>query len=283
MSDYNFIIDNFVWSFSRLTSFTQCPYNAKRRYIDCEHGENNAAAENGLAVHQTLEEWLNGKVDLFDLPDVYEQKFDELVVHDFPYNKYVDLRQSTHDECLEYFENLTPLDDSIEVLGVELEECFMVGKYNFVGYIDLLFRNKDTGDIYISDHKSFKPKWLKRKNDISKSDKPKLETYKKQLYLYATNILDRYGKVDFLRWNLFRQRKNLIIPFNLDEYKATQEWAISEIEKIKKIEEFTPNTEEVYFCLNLCDFRNDCVFKERKSAEVLAAKNMEMQIESESY
>ena len=35
--DYGFIIDAMKWSFSRLNSFYNCPYEWKRKYIDCEY------------------------------------------------------------------------------------------------------------------------------------------------------------------------------------------------------------------------------------------------------
>ena len=265
-SSDSFIVDTMVWSFSRLTAFDQCKYGWKRHYIDCEDGENNFAAENGLAVHQTLEEYLNGKVDLWDLPAVYDEKFNELVVHDAPYNKYVDLAEKTYNECREYFENFQGLDPKYEVLGVELQENFKVGDYNFIGFIDVLLRDRETGEITISDHKSHVFKFLKS-GSVSKSDIPALETYKKQLYLYAVSVLEKYGRVDYLRWNLFRQRRDLIVPFKQEEFDAAKAWALDIIERIKVEEEFPELDTPDYYCQNLCDFRIECQSKRKFQEE----------------
>lgn len=257
MSSYEFILDTMTWSFSRLTAFDQCKYGWKRHYIDCEDGENNFAAENGLAVHQTLEEYLNGKVEPWDLPSVYDEKFNELVVHDAPANKHVDIAEKTYTECREYFENFQGLDPKYEVLGVELQENFKIGDYDFVGFIDVLLRNKETGEITISDHKSHVFKFLKS-GAVSKSDIPALETYKKQLYLYATNVLKKYGRVDYLRWNLFRQQRDLVVPFKQGEFEAAKEWALDVIERIKAEEDFPELDAPDYYCNNLCDYREEC-------------------------
>lgn len=257
MSDNDFLLSTMTWSFSRLTSFDQCKYGWKCHYIDCEGGENNFAAENGLAVHQTLEEYLNGNVDMWDLPALYDEKFNELVVHDAPFNKYTDIGEKTYNECREYFENFQGLGDQHEILGVELQENFKVGVYNFVGFIDLLLRDKGTGEITVSDHKSHVFKILKS-GGISKSDLPALESYKRQLYLYCTNIIERYGRVDYLRWNLFRQQRDLIIPFKQEEYEAAHEWATDVIERIKQEQEFPPPESPDYYCRELCDFRFEC-------------------------
>lgn len=256
MSSYEFILDTMTWSFSRLTSFDQCKYGWKRHYIDCEDGENNFAAENGLAVHQTLEEYLNGKIDPWDLPATYDEKFNELVVHDAPANKYVDLAEKTYTECREYFENFQGLDPKYEVLGVELQENFKVGDYNFIGFIDALLRDRETGEITISDHKSHKISRLKN-NNLSKKDKEYFELYKKQMYLYAVPVIKEYGRVDYLRWNLFRSMDEYIIPFKQSEYEESISWATKKIEEIK-LETGFDMCDSGYYCHNLCDYRYSC-------------------------
>lgn len=265
MKNNDFVIDTMTWSFSRLTAFDQCKYGWKRHYIDCEDGENNFAAENGLAVHQTLEEYLNGKVDVWDLPAVYDSKFNALVVHDAPYNKYANLAEKTYNECYEYFENFQGLDPKYEVLGVELQENFKIGGYNFVGFIDVLLRDKETGEITISDHKSHVYKF-KKNGELSKSELSSFENYKKQLYLYAVSVLEKYGRVDYLRWNLFRQQRDLIVPFKQEEFEAAKLWALDIIERIKAEEEFPELNTPDYYCQNLCDYREECKSR-RKWAE----------------
>ena len=261
----NFIVDTMTWSFSRLTSFESCPHGWGRKYENAEEGESNYAAENGLAVHKTLESFLKEEADLWDLPVIYNQNYDALVQHMAPYNKYCDIATKTHFECEEYFNNLSNIDEKYEILGVELKEEFQLDGYPFVGFIDLLLRNKETGEITVSDHKSHKFKFLKR-GGISKTDIPDLEKYKKQLYLYCINILEEYGRVDYLRWNLFRQQKELIVPFKIEEFEATKKWAVDTIHNIEQDGRRDP-VGSGYYCYNLCDFRFNCEYCERKSKE----------------
>lgn len=258
-NDISFILDTMTWSYSRLTSYDQCKYGWKKQYVDCDEGENNFAAENGLAVHETLEQYLSGKIDLWDCPDYYDKRFAELVTHDAPYNKYTDIGEKTYNECYDYFCNLRGLDPKYEVLGVELLEKFKLRDYNFVGFIDLLLRDRETGEITISDHKSHTFKFLKS-GAISKTDLPALENYKRQLYLYAVSIMEKYGRVDYLRWNLFRQQRDLIVPFKKEEFEAAKQWALDTIERIKKESDFSPIETPDYYCRNLCDFRNVCEY-----------------------
>lgn len=261
MSD-NFIVDTMTWSFSRLTSFESCPYGWGRKYERAEEGESNYAAENGLAVHETLESFLKGDADIWDLPELYNTKYTDFVIHSAPYNRYCDIATKTHYECEEYFNNLTILDEKYKILGVELEERFELDGYPFVGYIDLLLQDKNTGEIIVSDHKSHKFKFLKR-GGISKSDIPDLEKFKKQLYLYSINVIKEYGHVDYLRWNLFRQQRELIIPFNEDEFDLAKKWAMDTIHRIESDNDRTPRNNN-YYCYNLCDFRFNCPYGDRK-------------------
>lgn len=261
----NFIVDTMTWSFSRLTSYDSCPYGWKRKYEKCEDDESNYAAENGSAVHKTLEMYLKGEVGLWDLPMIYEDLYDQMVTHQAPYNRYTDIAVKTHFECQEYFNNLVELDNKYEILGVELEERFKLDKYEFIGYIDLLLRDKLTGEITVSDHKSHRFKFLKNGN-ISKTDLPDLEKYKKQLYLYSINIIQEYGRVDYLRWNLFRQQKELIIPFDNQEFEDAKMWALNTIHSIENDNRNDPIS-GTYYCYNLCGYRYNCPYCERKTKE----------------
>ena len=102
----DFIIDNMVWSFSRLNSFYTCPYEWNRKYINCEYGENGFFGEFGSHCHSLLEGYAKGEISIFEISQKYEEEFNEVVVHDTPPNKYTDIRQSYFDKGLEYFNNI---------------------------------------------------------------------------------------------------------------------------------------------------------------------------------
>lgn len=258
MSDYDFIIDNMTWSFSRLESFDQCPLAWKMKYIDCEHGEGNAFSSYGSFVHGLLEQYLKGNIMPLELAFLYENGFDEAVPEDFPPNKYVDMRESYFYKGLEYFENFEDvLDEEYEVLGVEKEVRFEIDGNEFVGFIDLLAKDLD-GKIIVVDHKSASLKWTKT-GRISKQSAQKMESYKRQLYLYCKALIDDGIQPDYLCWNFFNDKRLYKILFDPTEYEDALQWATETIDRIRATEEFEHH-EDWYFCHNICDMRNLCEY-----------------------
>src|SRR5574344_2070310 len=95
-----------TWSFSRLNSFYNCPYEWYLRYVECNDAENGFFGEYGTLVHKTLEKYSKGEISLFELNDYYDENFNKIINHDAPYNKYVDIRQSYYDKGIEYINNI---------------------------------------------------------------------------------------------------------------------------------------------------------------------------------
>ena len=257
----NFIIDNMTWSFSRLQSYNQCPYGFKLRYIDCIEGEGNFYSQYGSFVHSILERFAKGELSIFDISTYYEDNFIANVTYDAPPNNYVDIKQSYYDKGLDYLNNIDLDLEGYEVLGVEKECKFKVGDYNMVGYIDLLLRDKHTGDITVLDHKSGSVKFKKNGEPASSETKHLLD-FKRQLYLYSIAVTEEFGvKPKYLQWNLFKDRNWFKIEFNDDELEEAKKWVIDTIDKIKNDIAFPPNPQH-YFCYNLCDMRNcACEYK----------------------
>lgn len=249
-----------TWSYSRLTSFHQCPYGFKLKYIDCNPGINNFFGEYGSYIHKILEMYAKGELEVFELSQYYEDHWSENISFPAPPNKFVDLQQSYYDKGLMYLENIDLILDDYEVLGVEKEVKFDLGGYEFLGYIDLLLRNKETGEITVLDHKSHSLK-IKKNGEISKTDIDTFESFKRQLYLYSIKVIEEYGRVDYLEWNLFKDMNHVKIPFSEEGLKESVDWAINTIKEIEQTEEYIP-TPDMFFCNYLCDQRNNaCEFK----------------------
>ena len=202
MDELEFLIDTMQWSFSRLNSYYNCPYKWRLHYLECNKSENGFFGEFGSLVHTILEKYAKGELSLFELNQYYEEHFCEEIPHDAPPNKYVDIRQSYFDKGQEYLNNIDLDLSTYEVLGVELKVNFEIEGKDFVGYIDLLLRDKSTEEIVIVDHKSASIKILKNGN-ISKSDQQHFLEFKRQLYLYSIPIIKEYGGVSKLKWNMF--------------------------------------------------------------------------------
>lgn len=251
-----------TWSFSRLNSYWHCAYEWKLHYIECNPSKTSAMAQFGSLIHKILEMYLKGELSFFDLSDYYMEHFDLEVTEPFPYNKYVDLRESYYQKGLDYLDNINLILDEYEILGVEKEVRFELGGRDFVGYIDLLLRNKNTGEITILDHKSASLKILKN-GKVSKTDDAHFQEFKRQLYLYSIPVIKEYGTVSYLKWNLFKEQKFLEIPWNEEEYQEAIKWAEDTLKAIENEKDWLPNTSNQFYCRYLCGQRmNACEFKQ---------------------
>ena len=255
MSQYSFMIDNMVWSFSRINSFNVCPYEWYLQYIEGLQGENNFYAEFGTYCHKILEKYEKGELGIFDLADYFVDHFDEEIKSNVSNpEKYIELGKS-------YFENIDLDLGNYEVLGIEKKCDFELEGRKFTGFIDLLLKDKETGEIVLIDHKSSKYP-LGKRGGVLKSEAEKFDQYKKQLYIYCTQVYNEYGVFPTkIGWNYFKDQKWLVLDFVKEEYDEAIKWALKTIVEINDTEYFAPNP-SFYYCANLCRFRNSyCEFK----------------------
>ena len=252
-------LDKMVWSFSRVNSIGSCLYAFYNHYIAENEDEDNAYAQFGKLCHETLEKFLKGEIDMFSVSDYYAKNYEEYVTYDFPPNKYVDLGEKTYLQGKEYFDNFTFDSNKYEVLGVEQELKFKVGKYPFHGYADAVLRDKETDEIILLDHKTSSFKYLKD-GSVSKKDAQHFQDFRRQEYLYSIALIEKYGRVDKLTWNMIRDRKIIQIPFDKNEFEEAQEWAINNIETLEKEVLWLPDTSNSYYCHVLCGQRGNCLY-----------------------
>ena len=260
MEGEQFIIDTMTWSFSRLNSFYNCPHEWYCQYIEDNRGENGFFGEFGGACHKVLERYEKGEISIFELSQAYDEQFKNDVVHDAPPNKYVDSAQSYYEKGMDYFDNIDLDLENYEILGVEKEVRFQLCGKDFVGYIDLLLKEKATGKIIILDHKSASIKFTK-KGEVSKGDQDHVREFIRQLCLYAIPVIKEYGHVDELWWNLFKERKWLKMDFKKEDYDEAIKWAEDTIKLIENEKEY-PCNPDFFYCNYLCSQRNNaCEFK----------------------
>ena len=258
----DFIISTMKWSFSRLNSFdTGCPYEWYQHYIECEPSKQGFFGAFGGFCHSCLEKYSKGELDLFDLSSYYEENFAAEVPYDAPPNKYTDSKSDYYQKGLDYFDNIDLPLDEYKIIGVEKRVDFMIDKYPFIGFVDLLLQDPEDGKLILCDHKSASIKILKS-GAISKSDQHHFLEFKRQQYLYAKAIIEEFGEgcVKELWWNMFKDQKWIKIPFNLDEYQEAQQWALDTIHRIEKETEWLPNP-EMWYCNYLCGQSGGCPYK----------------------
>lgn len=266
MSKYKNEIEKMKWSFSRVHSFEQCKYMWYLQYLLTDSDGKplyetslNFYAAFGSFCHRILEEILSGKITkeegLEKYEDEYQSEVETADTKDFVSQKYYSLG-------LRYFKNLDLkwLRD-YEILGVEKKVSFAIGEHRFVGYIDLLIRNKSTGEITIIDHKSAEYP-LGTKGKVLKRKEKDILAYKRQLYLYAKPVIEEYGAAPaYIKWNYFKEERWLELPFSFEEYEEALAWASKTIKEIENEEDFEEH-KDYFFCHNICSFRESCDYLE---------------------
>lgn len=227
----------------------------KLRYVDHIKDEGNAFSEYGQLAHKLLEEWAKGELPDIALAAEYEDGYDDAVIHPFPpFPRGMGAKY--YDAGLSYFENFDGFGD-VEILDVEQRFEFRVDggrqPYTFVGVVDLVVRDKETGAIDIIDHKSKSAAQMKK--DFS--------MYRRQLYTYARFVHDKYGvwprRIGF---NLFKEGGQMVWEeFSEEGYKDTMKWIVDSIEAILDEKEWKVSVSS-FFCRFLCGSLDECPAKD---------------------
>jgi len=253
--DFDFMAARDKWSYSKLTAFAACPHEWKRLYVDHAAAEGNFFAEFGSWCHRVLEGYCKKELTARQALSLYKREYDRHVTHDAPFNMWSDLAASYYSRGCEFFSSLDLGLRRSEVLGVERLVEFRLQRYPFVGFVDLILRDRKTGRITIVDHKSGGLKIL-RSGEVSKTDRARFLDYKRQLYLYSIPVIREFGPVSTLAWNLMKDRTTYRIAWRQDEYDATIAWALATIRRIRSAARFPRNRTNAFYCDNLCSQRN---------------------------
>lgn len=251
--NYSYIIndDAWVWSYSRITAFEDCPYGFFLKYIKKQKGVRHFFSDYGSFMHLIIQKFLTGELKREDLVGYYLTNFRKNVIGKAPSQS---IFQNYFQQGLEYLKSFQPKDE--QILGVEKEVSFCLDGKNFIGYIDKV---SDCDGIIITDNKSRALKPRSNRKKPTKTDED-LDSYLKQLYLYSIPIEEEFGEVpSFLCFNCFRTQTEIVEPFDKVSYEKTKTWALDTIEAISKEENFNPNI-EVFRCQNLCDMCDECEY-----------------------
>lgn len=238
-------IDNMRWSFSRINSFEHgCQFCWFQNYLIKERGEGNAFSDYGSLMHDILERYFKGELMSWELEDEFSNGFFEKV-GEFPYNKYVDLRVNYYNQGIKYLQEFDGFPD-YEILEIEPDINVNIGGYEFVGFIDLLVRNKRNGKLIVIDHKS----------KAEFKTKEELREYGHQLYLYSVWVHEKYGEYpNLLKFNMFRKQKEKTIIFKEKELEVSKQWMLDSIQRIRDCEQFSVTSDD-FFGTQLCNNRD---------------------------
>lgn len=254
-----------TWSFSRVNSYATCPRMFKLTYLDHSPKSSSAFGEWGSLCHSIYEDYAKGNLAEYECGDAYEERWDSYMREEFPPSRGASLEDKYYNRGKDLFTTFEGFPHHWEILSAEQEVKLQIGPYWFIGYIDLLARDKRDGKLIVVDHKS-KSKF---KNDEEQAH------YALQLYLYAEWVFRAYGEYPKqLIFNMFRVGSEVDIDFSYEDHQVALKWFTSTIGHIYQDVEFWDKIQleyesqnkplstyhnSDYFCRYICSCRKSCV------------------------
>ena len=255
--------ENHVYSYSQLSSFSECPFSFYLKHIEMVNELSNGFAEQGTLIHDLLDKWAKKELKKNQLPEEYARRYPDEVITSFPRMlTSKGYAEKTYLQGLEYFQNF---DEFKGYKIVSAEEKFKAPlkltdgtERMFIGFIDLILRDEFTDALIVCDHKS--KSW-------SSFRAAREEMYKQQ-YLYSYFVHEKYNEwPEVLMFNLFKENgKKDEEPFSEQKFNEVIQWATDTIHKIESYdildwmeckEQKTPGKPDM-FCAELCGPRASC-------------------------
>lgn len=249
---YRPLIESMQWSYSRITSFENCPYAWYLKYIYGKEEEPNFYASYGSFVHKLIEKYYKGKIPQQNLAMQFLLGFPLEVKGRRPNSDLVDKYML---KGYQYFQQFQPF--KYDLVSVEERIGFNINGNEFIGYVDFVGRGDD--GLCVVDHKSRELKQRSKRSKPTKKDE-ELDAFLRQLYLYSVGIKQKYGEYPTkLCFNCFKSCEFIEEPFNMDDFSNAIAWATDEIERIKNTDAFRPRL-DWFYCTNLCGFSDECCY-----------------------
>lgn len=246
------LIEDMVWSYSRIKAFDDCPYRWYLKYIRRLHGKDMFFSDYGSFVHKLIELYFLGEKTRDELCDIYLREFKSRVKGHAPNPKVFG---NYFKSGLNYIRNIAPFP--YNMVAVEKRVDFEMDGIPFVGYIDFL--GEKNGELYVVDNKSrtLKPRSTRAKP--TKTDE-ELDAYLRQLYIYSAAVEQEYGKTPkALCFNCFRAPVFIVEPFEEQAYAESKKWLEESVARITAETDFKPDVE--YFkCTHLCEMNGHCEY-----------------------
>ncbi|MCR4327709.1 MAG: PD-(D/E)XK nuclease family protein [Nanoarchaeota archaeon] len=246
-----------VYSHSRLSTFEQCRYKYKLKYIDKIPVpiEKSIEAHLGECVHAVLEylykNAINGKtlemdevIEKFSL--VWAEKYSEnmKIVRDLTEKDYFNKGVKF---LIDYYLKHKPFQDgTIETekrIWISLEKSF---PHKIIGYIDRLVFNKKTGEYEIHDYKTA--------NSLPNKEKFERD---RQLALYSIAIKETYGREVpvLLKWHYLNYDLEITSKRTNEDLEKLKKEIIELIKRIEKTNEFPPQKSPL---CDWCEYKPYC-------------------------
>lgn len=252
------------YSYSQISSFSECPFNYYLGHIEDPKPEQatNAWAEQGTLIHELLDQWAKGELTKSELPEEYKKRYPEYVKTAFPRMlASKGYAQKSYEQGLEYFENFLGFPE-YEVVSAEEEFAIPIKLTDgttrpFLAFVDLVLRDRN-GGLVVCDHKSKSKTTFKRERE---------EMYRQQ-YIYSYFVHEKYDEwPTMLMFNLFKENGYIDEQeFSQKKFEETMQWATDAIHKIESYDlldwmECKPlpkSGRPDLFCTDICSNRHSC-------------------------
>lgn len=188
---------NQLWSWSRINTYMNSPYEYYLKYIKKEPTDKNDGIYciQGNICHQILENLYLKNIKYEDMITEYEKNLFDLELGDFKYNrtdeeKNLQIANTYENSIRNFFKNHIQINKKIII---EQFITIKIDKYIFQGYIDLIFKKDNI--YHILDWKT---------STIYKGQKQEKES--KQLKLYALALYQRGIPLEKIKigWNFLK-------------------------------------------------------------------------------
>lgn len=143
------LIDDMVWSFSRIEAYESCPHRWYLRYIRKCKEKDKFYASYGSFMHKLIEKYYNGELTKAEMLVTYLRDFKKEVKGFRP-------KASTLEKFINggvnYLKEFEPFP--YKMLAVEKKVEFEVDGIKFIGFIDFLGLDESDGELVVIDNKS---------------------------------------------------------------------------------------------------------------------------------
>lgn len=253
------LIEDMVWSYSRIESFNDCPYRFFLKYISKCKDADKFYASYGSFMHKLIENYYRGILSKDEMLTEFLTGFSQNVKGTRPQESTV----QKYIRCgVEYLKGFQPF--KYPMVEVEKRVEFEIEGLKFVGYIDYL--GEENGEYYIIDNKSrdLKPRSNREKPTVKDKE---LDSMLRQLYIYSAAVKQEYGKFPkALCFNCFKSGVFIEEPFREEAYNEAISWVKRSVADIKSTDDFYPNR-EFFSCYYICGVSDDCVYDQMAREE----------------
>ena len=207
----------------------------------------------GSLIHDVLASYYRGEIPAGDALTKFLIRFPSEVSGAYPSEQ---IRASYFQQGVDCMKAMQPIDGRI--LGVEERVSFELGGKPFIGFVDMIYEDRD-GALCVMDHKSHALKPRSARKKPTKTDL-ELDEYLRQLYLYSVPVAKRFGRdPDFLEFNCYRIGTHIKERFCKQAQSEAIQWSLDMIEAVRKESEWRPNL-DFWQCRFLCGFFSECEY-----------------------